>query len=177
MNAVHEAVSPDVFRQALRRWPSGVTVITMPTLEGPHGMTASAFCSVSVAPPQILVVVDRRWRSHDLIVEGGVFCVNILAEDQAAWSERFAGRGSQEDRFAGIAVTTAVTGAACLTDARAWLDCRVAAVHAAGDHSIFVGEVLAVGLGAGSDGRAEGPLVYENGAYRRVGDRVDPAGT
>jgi len=170
MNPFPDPVSPDLFRQALRRWPSGVTVITMPTDDGPHGMTASAFCSVSVAPPQILVVVDQRWRSHDMIAVGGVFCVNILADNQSAWSDRFAGRGRVEDRFAGIATTTAVTGALCLTDACAWLDCRLAAAHDAGDHSIFVGEVLAVGLGGG----AEGPLVYQDGAYRVVGERVDP---
>jgi len=163
-------VNPDAFRQALRRWPSGVTVVTMPTADGPHGMTASAFCSVSVAPPQVLVVVDRRWRSHDLIAAGAVFCVNILADDQAGWSERFAGRGQEEDRFAGIATVVAATGAPCLTAARAWLDCRVVAAHEAGDHSIFVGEVLALGLGDG----AETSLVYHDGAYRSVGERVEP---
>ncbi len=171
MNPSSEPVSPDVFRQALRRWPSGVTVVTMPAADGPHGMTASAFCSVSVAPPQVLVVVDRRWRSHDLIAAVGAFCVNILAEDQVAWSERFAGRGQAEDRFAGIATASAATGAPCLTDARAWLDCRVVATHEAGDHSIFVGEVLAVGLGEG----AAGSLVYHDGDYRTVGDRAEPA--
>lgn len=172
MNPIPDPVSPDLFRQALRRWPSGVTVVTMPTADGPHGMTASAFCSVSVAPPQILVVVDRRWRSHEMIAAGGVFCVNILAADQSAWSERFAGRGQMEDRFAGLATTTSATGSPCLTDACSWLDCRLAAAHDAGDHSIFVGEVLAVGLGES----AEGPLVYQDGAYRAVGERIEADG-
>ena len=124
--------SPDAFRAVMRRWPSGVTVITVPSPEGPHGMTASAFTSVSIDPPLILVVVDARWRSHALIHEAGVFCVNLLAEDQSEWSDRFAGRRPElDDRFEGLALSRAETGAPCLDDARGWLDCRLEAAHAA----------------------------------------------
>ncbi len=165
-----DPIGPDQFRQALRRWPSGVTVLTFPTPEGPHGMTASAFCSVSVAPPQILVVVDRRWRSHDLIAAAGAFCVNILSEEQVTQSEVFAGRLAREDRFAGLELDLGPSGAPRLLGARAWLDCRLEAAHAAGDHSIFVGLVMASGLGPDQ----EGPLVYHDGAYRRVGERLEP---
>ena len=168
MSDVQEGIGPDQFRMALRRWPSGVTVLTFPTPEGPHGMTASAFCSVSVAPPQVLVVVDRRWRSHDLIAAAGVVCVNILAEDQAEVSDIFAGRVDRDDRFAGLAIEVGPSGAPRLLAARAWLDCRLAAAHEAGDHSIFVAQVMAAGLGPDH----EGPLVYHDGAYRRVGERA-----
>lgn len=168
MSDIAEGIGPDQFRLALRRWPSGVTVLTFPAAEGPHGMTASAFCSVSVAPPQILVVVDRRWRSHDLIAAAGFFCVNILAQDQAEVSDIFAGRVQREDRFADLSVDVGPSGAPRLLEARAWLDCRLVAAHEAGDHSIFVGQVLDSGLGPDQ----EGPLVYHDGAYRRVGERV-----
>ena len=162
--------SPDAFRAVMRRWPSGVTVITVPAEDGPHGMTASAFTSVSIDPPLILVVIDRRWRSHALIAEAGVFCVNILAEDQADWSDRFAGRRPElEDRFEGLSVSTAETGAPCLLDARGWLDCRVEAAHASGDHTIFVGRVLATGLAS----EPAGPLLYHDGAYRHLDDEAE----
>ncbi|MCB0215400.1 MAG: flavin reductase [Caldilineae bacterium] len=161
--------SPDAFRAVMRRWPSGVTVITVPSPEGPHGMTASAFTSVSIDPPLILVVVDARWRSHALIHEAGVFCVNLLAEDQSEWSDRFAGRRPElDDRFEGLALSRAETGAPCLDDARGWLDCRLEAAHAAGDHTIFVGRVLATHVSA----RPTGPLVYHDGAYGRLDDEA-----
>lgn len=164
-------IPADDYRAVMRQWPSGVTVITIPTPDGPHGMTASAFTSVSVHPPMILVVVDRRWRSHGMIEAAGVFCVNILDVGQSAWSDRFAGRhGDVADRFAGIATTTAVTGAPCLSDAVGWLDCEVAAAHRAGDHTIFLGRVVAAGVAAG----AAEPLVYHNTHYRALGETITP---
>ncbi len=164
------SITPDEFRAALRRWPSGVTVITMPTEDGPHGMTASAFTSVSIDPPLILVVIDQRWRSHDLIAQAGGFCVNILAEHQSEWSDRFAGRRPDlEDRFEGLETEPVASGSVCLKEARAWLDCQVEAAHEAGDHTIFVGRVIATGLGAPSDG----PLLYHDGGYRRIRSESD----
>ena len=130
--ADQEPVAPEDYRSVMRHWPSGVTVITTRDGERDHGMTASAFTSVSLSPPMVLIVVDRRWRSHDLIESGGVFCVNILAEDQVRWSDRFAGRhGEMPDRFVDVATTRAATGCACLAQATAWLDCRIAQTHRA----------------------------------------------
>lgn len=158
-------VPADAYRAAMRRWPSGVTVIAMPGDEGPHGMTASAFTSVSVDPPMVLVVVDRRWRSHAYLAERGVFCVNVLAEDQSDWSDRFAGRhGALDDRFAGIATDAGPTGALRIAAAAAWLECVVVQAHDAGDHTIFVGRVVACGA---PDGPAR-PLLYLDGRYGRV---------
>jgi len=159
------AVPADAYRAVMRGWPSGVTIVTMPGDEGPHGMTASAFTSVSVDPPMVLVVVDQRWRSHAHIAEHRVFCVNILAEGQAEWSDRFAGRhGALPDRFAGIATARGVTGVPHLVAASAWLDCQVVQAHRAGDHTIFVGRVVACGSGEAS----ARPLLYYDGAYGRV---------
>lgn len=166
-------VAADTYRSVMRRWPSGVTVITMPGDEGPHGMTASAFTSVSVDPPMVLVVVDRRWRSHAFVADRGVFCVNILAEDQADWSDRFAGRqGALPDRFAGIGTSAGPTGALRLTAAAAWLECVVDQAHDAGDHTIFVGRVVACGA---PDGPAR-PLLYHDGRYGRVAPIADDRG-
>lgn len=169
-DAQPQAVSAADFRAAMRRWPSGVTVVTMLDGETGHGMTASAFTSVSIDPPLILIVIDKRWRSHDLIEAGGVFCVNVLAEDQRDWSDRFAGRhGELADRFQGIDTGVALTGALHLLDASAWLDCRVEHRAVAGDHTIFIGRVVACAANPGPTG----PLIYHDGDYRRLGD--DPA--
>jgi flavin reductase (DIM6/NTAB) family NADH-FMN oxidoreductase RutF len=155
-------VSADDYRAVMRHWPSGVTVVTMPGPDGPHGMTASAFTSVSLHPPLVLIVVDQRWRSHDRIRAAGAFCVNILAEDQWPWADRFAGRhGPDVDRFAGVPTTEAVTGAPCFTDAVAFLDCQVAQAYDAGDHTIFVGRVVAARVNA----PARPPLLYHDAAY------------
>jgi flavin reductase (DIM6/NTAB) family NADH-FMN oxidoreductase RutF len=158
-------VDADRYREVMRRWPSGVTVVTMPTSSGGHGMTASAFTSVSISPPLVLVVVDKRWRSHSLIASAGVFCVNILGADQSAISDRFAGRqGRLDDPFTGLETGTAVTGSRFLMGALAYLDCRTDGVYDAGDHTIFVGRVLAAGVL-----RAEGgPLLYHDRDYARV---------
>jgi flavin reductase (DIM6/NTAB) family NADH-FMN oxidoreductase RutF len=168
--AMHQdpsGISADDYRAVMRTWPSGVTIITMLDQGKPHGMTASAFTSVSIAPPLVLIVIDRRWRSHDMIREAGAFCVNILAQDQSTWSDRFAGRhGEMPDRFFDLETATAVTGAPHLVDGLGWLDCQVEAAHRAGDHTIFVGRVAAGGLGQSTDG----PLVYHDGDYHRLAD-------
>lgn len=156
--------SADDYRAAMRQWPSGVTVVTIVEDGQRHGMTASAFTSVSIAPPMVLVVVDRRWRSHDVIARTGVFCVNVLADDQSARSDRFAGRhGADADRFEGVPVSTAVTGCPCFDDAVAWFDCTVEQAHPAGDHTIYVGRVAAC---RGTDDRT--PLVFHNTRYDRL---------
>lgn len=149
----------------MRHWPSGVTIVTMRDGATIHGMTASAFTSVSVDPPLILIVIDKRWRSHALIERAGAFCVNVLADDQSLWSDRFAGRhGDVEDRFSDLATGTAVTGAPHLPAANAWLDCVIDAQSEAGDHSIFIGRVVACGVNP----EARGPLIYHQGDYRRL---------
>jgi flavin reductase (DIM6/NTAB) family NADH-FMN oxidoreductase RutF len=159
------SVSADSYRAVMRHWPSGVTVITMPTADGPHGMTASAFTSVSVDPPMILIVVDRRWRSHAMIEAAGAFCVNILSAEQRDVSDRFAGRhGDLPDRFAGVPTTTAVTGSPCLVEAIGYLDCVVMQTHTAGDHTVFIGRVV-----AGHVGDVAEPLLFHNTRYRRLG--------
>ncbi len=164
------SVPAEAYRAVMRHWPSGVTVITMPAQGGAHGMTASAFTSVSVDPPMILIVVDRRWRSHQHIEAAGVFCVNILSDAQSDWSNRFAGRhGDLADRFEGIPTATAVTGSPYLVGAIGYLDCVVAESHAAGDHTVFIGRVVASAV---REDDME-PLVFHNTRYRRLGAVID----
>ena len=156
----------------MQLWPSGVTVVTMSDDSVRHGMTASAFTSVSIDPPLVLVVVDRRWRSHGHIESAKAFCVNILAEDQVRLADRFAGRqGEMPDRFFDLQVTTAPTGSPVIDSALAHLDCTLDAAHNAGDHSIFVGRVVDAAVHRPFGTR---PLLYHAQRYARL-DPTHPA--
>ncbi|GAB1422423.1 flavin reductase family protein [Anaerolineales bacterium] len=151
------AISPSQFKETLSHWASGVTVVTT-TAEGIwKGMTASSFTSLSAEPPLILVCLNRNLYTHQLLTESGVFAVNIMGTDQVELATRFAGMYPEiEDRFAGINCDTAETGSPVFLDALAWLDCKIISAYAEGDHTIFVGEVLASGFGTGM------PLTYHN---------------
>lgn len=158
------AISSEDFRDALRHFPSGVTVITIKAGDQIHGLTVSAFASVSPEPPLVTVVIDHRHRSYPLLEqEGAVFAVNILSQEQIHLSNRFAWV-KDEDRFEEGDWGTALTGAPILTDALAWLDCRIYARQAAGTHTIYVGEVVASGVPLPD----AAPLVYWNRGYRRL---------
>jgi len=157
------AVSGDEFRAALARWASGVAVVTAAAGDRIHGMTVSAFASVSLAPPLVLVCADKSSITLEVVEAGGVFAVNVLAADQEALSDRFASKKDEHRRFEGVPWRRGVTGAPLLEGTVAALDCRVVAAHDAGDHVIYVGEVEAAEVRAGE------PLVYHSGAYRELG--------
>lgn len=157
-------ITSEQFRNALRLFPSGVTIVTIntPQLDQPHGLTVSAFNSVSPEPPLILVAIDHRASAYEMLEqEGAVFAVNILGEDQMELSNRFAWL-KDEDRFAEGEWQTAVTGAPVLKSALAWLDCTVHARLSAGTHTIYIGEVQASRV-VRPDKR---PLLYWNRGYR-----------
>jgi flavin reductase (DIM6/NTAB) family NADH-FMN oxidoreductase RutF len=153
------AVSGDEFRAALARWASGVAVVTAAAGDRIHGMTVSAFASVSLAPPLVLVCADKSSITLEVVEAGGVFAVNVLAVDQQALSDRFASKKDEHRRFEGVPWRRGATGAPLLEGTVAALDCRVVAAHDAGDHVIYVGEVEAAEVRAGE------PLVYHAGAY------------
>lgn len=159
-------ISSEEFRDVLRHFPSGVTVVTInsPASAHPHGLTVSAFNSVSPDPPLILVCIDHRASAYDLLeADDATFAVNILGQDQMELSNRFAWL-KDEDRFALGEWSTAATGAPVLSDALAWLDCTIYARYPAGSHSIYIGEVQ-----ASSVPRADHPpLIYWNRGYRQL---------
>ena len=158
------AIGSEAFRDALRHFPSGVTIVTIRAGDELHGLTVSAFASVSPEPPLVLIMVDQRHRAYELLERpGAVFAVNILSLDQMELSNRFAWL-KDEDRFGAGDWGAAVTGAPVLGDALAWLDCRVWGRQPAGTHSIYVGEVVAVSVPAPD----APPLVYWNRGYRKL---------
>jgi flavin reductase (DIM6/NTAB) family NADH-FMN oxidoreductase RutF len=125
-------------------------------------MTVSAFAEVSLAPPLVLVCADKTSKTHPVIARGGVFALNVLAAGQAQLSDLFASKRDEEHRFAELAYETGITGAPLLAGTVATLDCRVCAAHEAGDHVIYVGEVVA------SRRSQREPLVYWAGGYRSL---------
>ena len=147
------------FRKLLGRWTTGVTIVTARAGEKIHGMTVSAFTEVSLEPPLVLICADKSSNTNPLIAEGGVFAVNILARDQETLSNRFASKQDEWQRFDGLAWETEATGAPILPGTVAAIDCRVVATHDAGDHIIYVGEVVGLHL---SDGD---PLLFYHRGY------------
>lgn len=158
-------VDPAGFRAVLGQWPTGVAVVTTVTGSGRHGMTASSFASVSLDPPLVSVCIAGGTPSHDRIVEAGCFAVNILGKDHVEIGKRFAGGRTGADRFEGLEPLTAKTGSPLLADAVGWVDCTLFAAHSAGDHTIFVGEVLAAAVP-----RPTAPLLYHSRAWGQLAD-------
>ena len=159
------AIDPKSFRSALRRFASGVTVVTVEHDGELHGMTASSFASVSLEPPLILVCLDRASRTRGLILEKGSFAVNILAGDQEEVSRSFSKPGIKP--FDRLPHRRGSGGDPVLDGSIASIECRLDQMVAAGDHDIFVGEVLAC------EARPGDPLLYYDQGYRAL---KDPAG-
>ncbi|MBW4436086.1 MAG: flavin reductase family protein [Pleurocapsa minor GSE-CHR-MK-17-07R] len=158
----------NAMRETLRLWASGVSVVTTAHEGRRAGMTVSAFNSLSLDPPQILVCLSKDASTAQVIQQSGIFAVNILGADQAEISNRFAGRvplATPEDRFDGLETSTHVTGAPVLADAIGWLDCRISEVHDGHSHWIVVGSVQATGKGSSS-----APLLYFDRAYRALAE-------
>ena len=157
-------IHPNTFKKVMSRFASGVTVVTTHYQGEKHGMTVSSFCSVSLEPPLVLVCIAKHLRSHEFIAKSGVFAVNILGADQLDWGMRFAGLKPEiVDRFAGIADTSAVTCSPILPGVLGWVDCQLRHAYEGGDHTIFVGEVVAGGVS-----KKDHPLLYYSRAWREL---------
>lgn len=158
-------LDPASFRRAVGQFPCGIVVVT--TSAG-HAMTVSAFTSVSLEPPLVLFCAEKIARFHDPALAAGWWAVSILAEDAEKTARRLATRGRPLDgQLDDVAHHPGpVTGAPLLDGALATLECRTTAVHDSGDHSIIVGQVVAV---SGPDkAPSRRPLVHYAGAYRRL---------
>ncbi len=155
-------IEPDEFRRVAGHFPSGVTIVTARREDGTLcGLTANAFTSVSLVPPLVLVCIDRAAESHDCILEAGTFVVNVLGDDDGERLSRRFAEPLAADKFEGVAYTSARGDAPVLDAALAWMECRIHQITEAGDHTIFVGEVV------DADAREGRPLVYYRGGYGR----------
>ena len=155
------SVTKNEFRAALGRFASGVTVVTTRDASGkPHGITVSAFCSVSLEPPLVLVCIEKTTGSHDAFLESEFFVVNILAENHENLSNHFA--SSVPDKFDGVDYRDGIGEIPVLTQASVTLECRLVHAYEGGDHTIFVGLVEK------SEVKDENPLIYWHGNYRKL---------
>lgn len=159
------SVDQRAFRDALSRFASGVTVVSTVHEGIDHAMTASAFTSVSLDPPLVLVCSHKTSRFHDAVLESGVWGVSILSDAGRAASAWFAHRGRPlEDQLQGIEHHRGGTGVALVDDSLAWLECTTHAVHDGGDHTILVGSVV----GAGVRELVDDPLLYYRSHYGTI---------
>lgn len=157
-------IEKNELRRIMGHFATGVTVITSVRSSGElHGLTANAFTSVSLVPPLLLICVDKKAESYPCFDESKIFTVNILAEDQEALSRKFAVSGG--NKFEGVSYRTGANGAPILDGTLAYIECKVAGVMDAGDHTVYLGEVEQ------AETPHEGkPLMFFRGGYRALGD-------
>jgi len=159
------SISKEEFRSALSRFASGVTVVTTKDNNGKfYGITVSAFCSVSLTPPLVLICIEKDTGSHHAFEQSRVFVINILRENQQHISNHFASH--LEDKFTGILYRKGIEELPVLEDALVNLECRLRYSHSGGDHTIFVGEVEKATI------KDDNPLLYFHGDYRKIVESV-----
>lgn len=149
------------FKLAMSHFASGVTVVTTEHEGRPFGLTVSSFASLSLHPPLVVVCIENAVKSHEAIEASKKFGVSILGAEQAEISTRFASKTG--DKFAGVAVRRGETGVPLLDGALCTVECTVRDQLPGGDHSIFVGEVVAIRVREGA------PLLYFRSAYHQLG--------
>jgi len=151
-------IEPRRFRAALGRFATGVTVVTTARDGEVHAMTANAFTSVSLTPPLVLVSIDHRTHMHELLPDTRHFGVSVLASDQERTAWHFAGRPMADaaDMFVWHGDVPLVHGAI------AHVACTLYDAHAAGDHTLYLGEVQSI------EDRPGAPLLFHGGEFGRI---------
>jgi len=156
------ALAPTAFREVMGCLAGGVTIVTSITADGrPHGLTATAVCSVSLDPPLVLVCVDRNSQTLEVVRASRRYALNLLRSTHRSTSDRFA--GSDGLKFEALEWKPAPGGSPLLPGALAWVECEVESSVEAGDHTVFIGRVTAGQIGDGGD-----PLVHFRGRYHTV---------
>jgi flavin reductase (DIM6/NTAB) family NADH-FMN oxidoreductase RutF len=156
------------FRRALGHFATGVTVITVEREPGHvHGMTANSFASVSLDPPLVSICVDHRARTLPLVKEKQRFGVNVLKQDQQAFSEFFAGleQGREAQQRLGVSFRWTQDRIPLIENVLCQLSCKLAGLHVAGDHTIVIAEVESAQLFEGE------PLLFYRGRYHNILER------
>jgi flavin reductase (DIM6/NTAB) family NADH-FMN oxidoreductase RutF len=157
-NATQAAVDPELFRQALGQFPTGVCVVTAAAEGEKLGMTMSSFNSLSLDPPLVLFSVDRRAASLPLWEQATNCTINVLTENQKDISNRFT--RPRSNKWEGMRFTHGVSGAPALPGVAAVFHCVFWAKHDGGDHRLFIAEVKRF-----SSCIDRKPLVFCNGRY------------
>ncbi|WP_103502563.1 MULTISPECIES: flavin reductase family protein [unclassified Streptomyces] len=151
-------MQPRSFRDILGQFTTGVVLVTADTAEGPRGMAVNSFTSVSLSPPLVALCAADTSSTWPAIRDAGAFAVTILGDRHAELCRLFSQKGA--DRFAAGEWTTTRAGHPIPADGLGWLDCRITAVHAAGDHELVIAEAL-----EGAVTEHAGPLVFHAGRF------------
>ncbi len=152
----------DLFKRGMRRLAAGVSIITTMGAEGPQGFAATSVTSVSAEPtPMLLICVNRKVSCHDQILKSGIFCVNVLAEEDVEIAQAFSSPEFREKRFQICEWQPLKSGAPALSNALTSFDCELVQSVEMGSHSIFFGRVLDMRL---RDNHVH-PLVYIDGRF------------
>lgn len=168
LSCARMTLDPKTFKDVMSQFASGVTVVTTICDDAPHGLTVSAFSSVSLSPARILISLGNETDTKPLIDRSRCFAVHILGRKHMSLGPRFAKMvPGVTDPFEGMPYRTELSGAPILSDCIAWIDCRVESAFPTGDHTIYVGEVLAA-ASTSSEGE---PVLY----YQRAWRVLDPA--
>jgi len=155
------------YQDILSKWASGVTVVCFENAGLKYGITVSSFTSVSLNPKLVAICIDKSVSFYNDLIASGDFSVNILSTKQVFWGERFAGFHKDiEDQFQERNFITKATGSPIFEESLGWLDCKIWDTVDAGDHTMFIGEVIA---GAVNEGE---PVVYFNRSWRGISDQV-----
>ena len=157
-------VSADELRAAMRRFPAGIAVVTLVDDDRPTGLTVGSLVSLSLEPPLVGVSIGHHSQMHEPLRRSVRFVVNILAGDQAHVAQHFARSVPPIALWSGIATRPSELPEPLLDGALAWLECTVRSHLEAGDHTVFVANVLSIELGRTGPG-----LTYQGGEYRPVG--------
>lgn len=154
-------IDTDTFRHLLGRFASGIAIITARDGDRDVGMTVSAFCSVSMSPPLVLVCVDHNASMHGLLLSHPKLGISIIASEHEAHSRRFADRNERQ-RFEGVPFTRGENDVMLLDNAAAQLECQIVKDYDGGDHTIFIAEVERGRMGESR------PLLHYSGRYAQL---------
>lgn len=160
-------VAPAVFREALGRFATGITVMTtLDAQEGPYGVTATSFASLSLDPPLVQWSLRNAAYSLPIFLRSRRFAVNILAADQEDVSRAFSTAGV--DRFTKVATEAGLGGVPLIEGAAAWIECDLETTLPGGDHTILIGRVLRART------FPRPPLLHWRGAYLPIAADAAP---
>jgi len=153
-------VPGDELRALFREVPSPVGVVTVEAGGNAAGLTVDSLVSLSADPPLIGVALGRHAALHELLREAGAFAISILASDQEQLARHFARGVPPIAHWTGVETTSGELGGPLIDGALGWIECRLAAEHDVGDHTLFVGEAASVRRGPGREA-----LVHLRRAY------------
>jgi flavin reductase (DIM6/NTAB) family NADH-FMN oxidoreductase RutF len=157
---------PELFREVFGRFATGVAVITSASAAASGGMTANAVCSLSLDPLLALVCFENNARTLPIVRESGRFGVNVLAAHQEDVARVFASKVPEAEKLEGVSHRYHA-GVPIIDGALSWVACSLNELIAGGDHTIAIGEVVAMGLGEGD------PLLWYEGQYHDFAPRVE----